>query len=219
VQLSVLLGLAALWIVVLLPDVLRRRSTRRPADSISTFSRHLTGLERSQHRAIGSERHGNVLRFGPRPGSSLTPLHQPVAPLVAPRGAQRSHRGAQRPAAQHRAQQRVAARPAGAAARTARPVEGAPRRTAAQQRRQDVIVALIAASLLSLLATITFSGAFLVLHLVIDVALLAYVGAVLAITRRTQARAQVTYLHQGSMGRMPTGMAAVPAQQRRSVAR
>jgi hypothetical protein len=47
VQIPVLLGLAALWVAVLLPDFLRRRGTRRSADSISAFNRNLSDDLRS----------------------------------------------------------------------------------------------------------------------------------------------------------------------------
>jgi hypothetical protein len=126
-------------------------------------------------------------------------MSSPVAPLVARRASQPA-----RPAG-HRA-------PSAPAPRT----QSRSGRSAAQQRRQDVIVALLAASLLSFLATVTFSGLFLYLHLLIDAALVAYVGAVLTLTRRKQARSQVAYLPQ----RSPlSSMATVPAQQRRSAAR
>jgi hypothetical protein len=86
-----------------------------------------------------------------------------------------------------------------------------------QQRRQDVIVALLAASLLSFLATLTFSGLFLYLHVVIDLALVAYVAAVLTVTRRVQARSQVSYLPQHSMR---SAMVPATAQsERRTAAR
>lgn len=71
-------------------------------------------------------------------------------------------------------------------------------------------MALLAASLLSFLATLAFSGALLPLHLAIDVLLGAYLLAVLAVTRRRPARSPVTYL--------PRATVSVPTQ-RRSVAR
>ena len=209
----VLLGLAALWAAVLLPDFLRRRTTRRSGDSISSFSRHLSVLERSHQRSTGMT--SNVVRIGqrstaPRAGA---PLSTPVAPLVARRGPA----GAQRPAPRPGHARPAAPRPSVPHAAAQRSSDAAPvRRSGAQQRRQDVIVALLAASLLSFLATLTFSGLFLYLHVLIDLALVAYVAAVLTVTRRVQARsAQVSYLPQRS--------AMVPAtahqQQRRTAAR
>jgi len=198
VQLPVLLGLAALWAAVLLPDFLRRRTTRRSSDSISSFSRHLSVLERSHQRSTGM---GHVVRLGARPAA---PLSSPVAPLVARKGSAPARHSA--PAVQRSAQAPRPQAPSGPSGRSA-----------GQQRRQDVIVALLAASLLSFLATLTFSGLFLYLHLAIDLALVAYVGAVLTLTRRNQARSsQVTYLSQ----RAPmSSMVPVAAQQRRTAAR
>ena len=145
---------------------------------------------------------GNVVRLGARPSA---PLSSPVAPLVARKGAAPANRSVAAPRSV------AAARPAG------QPQSRNNGRSVAQQRRQDVIVALLAASLLSFLATLTFSGLFLYLHLLIDVALVAYVGAVLTLTRRNHARSsQVTYLPQ----RAPmSSMVPVAAQQRRTAAR
>jgi hypothetical protein len=181
VQLPVLLGLAALWAAVLLPDVLRRLQSRRGGDSIASFHRHLSVLERSHHRA-GSFAGSNVVRMTPRQ----------TAPQPSPSlGSTRS-----------------------IPPQSQRPVAGTSltpvRRSFNQQRRQDIIVALLAASLLSFLATLAFSGALLPLHLAIDVLLGAYLLAVLAVTRRRPARSPVTYL--------PRATVSVPAQ-RRSIAR
>lgn len=180
-QLPVLLGLAVLWAAVLLPDALRRFQSRRGGDSITSFNQHLSVLERSHHR-VGSASGSNVVRMTPRP-----PAPRASSSVAAPAG--------------HRAQRAVpstASRPA--------PV----RRSSNQQRRQDIIVGLGAASLLSFLATLAFSGALLPLHLAIDVLLGAYLLAVLAVTRRRPARSSVAYL--------PRAAVPVPAQ-RRSVAR
>ena len=145
---------------------------------------------------------GNVVRFGARPAR---PLSSPVAPLVARKGSAPARRPAPTTARTAAVQQQ----------RPAQPRQSG--RSVAQQRRQDVIVALLAASLLSFLATLTFSGLFLYLHLVIDVALVAYVGAVLTLTRRHQARSQVTYLPQRST--MSSMVPVAAQQQRRSAAR
>lgn len=186
----VLFGLAALWIIVLLPDVLRRFSQRRPTDSISTFSRHMSVLERSHSQTLTPSRN-NVVRFAPRSLTNRpTPLSRPVAPLVPTTRSSRQAELAGRP----QAVRSQVSRPNPASSARDAAAQPALRRSPAQQRRQDVIVALVAASLLSFLATITFSGAFLAVHLVIDVALVAYVAAVLSVTRRTQSRGSVTYL-------------------------
>jgi hypothetical protein len=196
VQLLVLLGLGALWIAVLLPDILRRRSTRRPIDTITSFKRHLSVLERQHARTNGRPMSmgSNVVPFGGRqPQRSLS---GPVRPLVAPSGSQR-------PTGQQQARQTAPAN---------RSNGGSERRSGGQQRRQDVIVALLAASLLSFLATLTFSHFFLYLHVAIDIALVAYVGAVLTLTRRNQARSQVSYLRTGQAHQAPASMATVSAE-------
>ena len=80
-------------------------------------------------------------------------------------------------------------------------------------------MSLFAASLLTFLATITFSGLFLVLHVIVDLALVAYLAAVLSVTRRRAARGRVTYLPGASArGTAPSNLVPVPAR-RSSIAR
>jgi hypothetical protein len=63
----VLVILAAVWIAVLVPPWLHNRSQSRPADSISSFRRQLSVLERSN------------------PGAAAAPLSmQPASPQMAP---------------------------------------------------------------------------------------------------------------------------------------
>ena len=191
-QLFVLLGLAALWVAVLLPDFLRRRTTRRSGDSISSFSRHLSVLERSHVRTTSTT--SNVVRLAAR----QTPM-RPTVPSVG--------RSLSQPA-----RRPVHAAPAGPAPTPARS-------SWAQRRRQDVIVSLLAASLLTFLATVTFSGLFLYLHLLVDLALVAYVAAVLSLTRRQAARSRVSYLPgTATRSAMSSNLLPVPAR-RSSVAR
>jgi len=181
VQLPVILGLAVLWAIVLAPDVLRRRQTRRSADSITTFSRHLSMLERT------NARHGDRAAVGFRPPSvrrrpagtpSFGPQHMGTVVEFSPRSA--------RPAAAR------AARPA--AARAPRPAVRPVQRTSAAQRRQEIIVGLGAAALLSLLAMLAFGGVMLAVHLVIDVLLIAYLALALQVGRTERSAAQVSYL-------------------------
>lgn len=70
------------------------------------------------------------------------------------------------------------------------------RRTPVQQRRQDILSGLIAAALLSFLGSVSLGGPLLVVHVVIDVALVVYLGLLLAVTRREKLRAQVGTLYQ-----------------------
>ena len=65
-----------------------------------------------------------------------------------------------------------------------------------QQRRQDILSALIAAALLSFLGSVSVGGILMVVHAVIDIALVLYLGALLTIKRREQMRAQVGVLYQ-----------------------
>jgi len=208
--LAVLLGLAALWAAVLLPDILRRRSTRRTGDSISSFSHHLSVLERSNPLA-GSVRRSPRIARPARPARHSHPNVVPIAPHVArPRpgalgSAQRSPRPAAGPTGRgpvSAAHTRGSARPEGMT------------RSQAQQRRQDVIVALSAAALLTLLATVAFGGAILYLHLLVDLLFVAYLGLLLLAPRRAAKPAsQVTYLTPAPVRRV------APAQQRSTAAR
>jgi hypothetical protein len=188
VQLAVLLGLAALWVAVLLPDILRRRGSRRTGDSISNFTHHLSVLERSNPLGRGSSRRtaSNVVPFARRtPAPASSPTKTRVAPMSAtgvpmPLGGQQTRMT----------------------------------RSQAHQRRQDVIVGLGAASLLTFLATLAFGGPLLFVHLAVDLALLAYLGLVLQVTRRSQGRADVAYLNPSPR----LNRAMMPAHEQRSSA-
>lgn len=186
----VLLGLAALWAAVLLPDFLRRQSARRSSDSISSFNRNLSVLgQANPHlpsaRTSNSRTSNNVLPFTPRA----------AAPLAAT---------AARPAAA------PASRPA--ANRAAAPVQ--PTRSPAAQRRQDIIVGLSSLALLTLLGMVTFGGAMLYVHLVVDVALVSYLGLVLNLNRVDRMRSSVSYLPMQASPLLP-----IASVQRRSAAR
>jgi len=73
---------------------------------------------------------------------------------------------------------------------------GPARRSPVQQRRQDILSALIAAALLSFLGSVSLGGPLMMVHAVIDVALVAYLGALLTVTRREKMRSQVGVLYQ-----------------------
>lgn len=195
-QIPVLLGLAALWAAVLLPDFLRRRGTRRSADSISAFNRNLSvlgnaspvGHNRPSVAPNGANRSvSNVLPFVPRTVSDT------IHPLATePVGAEPSD-----------------------------PVRPTPaRRSPAAQRRQDIIVGLAALSLLTLLAMLTFGGPLLYLHLLVDVALVAYLAAALNVSRVENLRSRVAYLPQQSSSVLSSAplLSAAPPN-RRSAAR
>lgn len=191
---AVLVGLAVLWAIVLLPDFIRRASTRSSHDTIGSFKHHLSVLERANpvHSPLTGvgDRPSNVVPLVPRstpPQGSLEP-----APLAPPRPVQpirsvpvASRRGPVRPTAAAAPRQGVHARRPSPTQRPAsaqrHSVDGA---AVAQRRRQDIITGLFAASLLSFLAYLSFGGPLLIAHVVIDVLLVLYVGLVLATTRR-----------------------------------
>ncbi|MFV0317832.1 MAG: hypothetical protein ACK5O2_12840 [Microthrixaceae bacterium] len=142
-----IVGLVLLWAAVLVPDFVRRLSTGRRSDTIRSFNTQLSSLGRS----APVQRIDNVIDL-------------------------RSHR---KPAggghSRQATQQRLATRQRQA---TQQPL-GAPRPAsmAVRKRRQDVLVALGAAALVTLLATVAFGGVFLYLQLLCDVALAAYLVA------------------------------------------
>jgi len=146
----VLLGLAVVWAIVLAPEVLRRTSGMRRVDPVNAFHRQMSSLDRNGGRPAG------------RPGTNVIDLRGPARTS--------SSRPMQRP---------TSARYGGAPQRPVRPARHAAPRpivsTRTQKRRQDVLIVLVAAAVLTLLCAIAFGGAFLALHLVADVLLVAYV--------------------------------------------
>lgn len=75
------------------------------------------------------------------------------------------------------------------------PLQGTPRtKSAAQQRRKDVLAALLAAALLSFLGAITVGGVLIAVHVLADLLLFGFVALTLSITRRERAREKVVVL-------------------------
>jgi hypothetical protein len=66
----------------------------------------------------------------------------------------------------------------------------------AQQRRKDVMAALVAAAILTFLGSLSLGGPFVVINALVDVALVAYVGLVALAARKEKARSQVGVLYQ-----------------------
>lgn len=121
----VLLGLAVVWAIVLLPEVLKKFSGVRAGDSIRSFRHQLSSLERSVPG--GARRRDNVIDLRDR--SAAPGRTAPQQPQVPP---------------------------------------------AVRRRRQEVLGSLAAAAVLTLLCTVAFGGPFLVLHLLVDALLVAY---------------------------------------------
>lgn len=157
----VLLGLVVVWGIYLAQEILPRLARGRRGNSMVSFRSGLSSLERS-HGVIG----GNVIDLGARRASSRVGLA--AGPAAASRPATPS------PSTRHMAPSRQAMPTRGA--HGPRPVSPAMRK-----RRQDVLVSLVAAAAVTLLAAIAFGGPLLYLHLVADVLLVAYLGALVAV--------------------------------------
>jgi Flp pilus assembly protein TadB len=138
VTLLVLFILAVIWAAVLLPPYLQSRSESRPADSITSFQRQLSVLER---------RSGGQYR------------HNPYAPRPVNRSAL------------------------------------ALSRADARRRRRDVLFTLMGASGLTLVLAFFLQGPVWVLHLGVDLLLVAYVVLLVqAQQRATERQMKVRYL-------------------------
>ena len=189
-----LVGLAVLWAIVLVPDLIRRSAASRRSDTIGNFSRTLSVLD------ANPATRSNVLPFAARrPQGHPTParaLGQPVQPLLAPTSAQQSMSQPVRRVDPNRSHQ-----PAG--------------KSRAQQRRHEVLIVLAAAAALTFLGTISFGGPMLVLNAVCDVLLVAYLLAMMAVARKETnpqiARQTIAY-------QMPAYSGVVPVAQQRRVA-
>lgn len=143
----VFLGLAVVWAVVLLPEVLSKLSGVRRSDSIRSFNNQLSVLDGRGQRASARS---NVIDLRGRSAGAAPAARRSAPSLAGPR----------------------------------------PVPMAVRKRRQDVITALVAAAVLTLLCTVAFGGAFfLVLHLLADVLLVAYVVALQQVTRAAPAPA------------------------------
>ena len=127
----VLLILAVVWGVFLIPQVLRARADRGPADSIGSFRNQLSMIERSLPEGSARITHLNAARRA-----------QPVMPAY----------GGYQPVAGYRP----------------------PSRSELQRRRRDVLLALLAAVVLTLAMGLVFKP-FFALNLLADVALAGYV--------------------------------------------
>ena len=129
----VLLGLAVVWAIVLLPEVLKKLSGVRSGDSIRSFNHQLSSLQRPGSRSgAPSAGSSNVIDMRSRAGTESAPARA-VSPGV-------------------------------------------------RRRRQEILTALGAAAVLTLLCTVAFGGPFLLLHIVADLLLVAYVVALYQVT-------------------------------------
>lgn len=127
--------------------------------------------------------------------------------------------GSQRAAAQMRSARPVidlretptpAPAPAG---RSQRPASAHHGRSAVQQRRQEVLTGLVAAALLSFLASVSLGGFATTIHAAIDVMFVVYLVALLVVTRREKLRSQVNTLYP-SQPQLTSFMPAMAPRQR-----
>lgn len=133
-------------------------------------------------------------------GFSYTPRRDFSAPGFS------SPRPAQRPSAPARTAQ---------SARVA-PAVAAQRRSAQAQRRQEVLMALVAAAVLTFLVAISVGGIFVAIHIVADLAFVAYLGALASISRREAVRSNVTAMQpRQELRHVVPAYASTPQQQRR----
>jgi len=82
----VFLGLAVVWAVVLLPEVLRKLSGLRGSDTIRSFNQQLAVLDRSGNRradrSLAPASPSNVIDLGSRNRRAAAPAARPVSPAV-----------------------------------------------------------------------------------------------------------------------------------------
>ena len=152
----VLLVLAIIW-GVLLVSWLRSRTEGTFADSVGTFRRHLTVLERTTPSLVAP---ANRLRSGPVAGRSSIPPYRPSARMPRqPLPANRPGAGAPVP-------------------RAAGPRQQAPAsRRQSQKRRRDVFFALLAGVIGSLLLSVVSGvSAMWTVQVVFDLCFTAYVA-------------------------------------------
>jgi hypothetical protein len=154
----ILIGLVVAWAVMLAPDAIRFISRGRRGDTMRSFS--------SQIASLGSM--NRSARQGSLPSMSKarrTPAEHSVRLPMVP---------APSTGVATKPQPAPTTRPQGP---ESSPVSPRTRRVDPRRRRQDVLVVLGAAAILTLLATVAFGGIFLPIHLVVDIALIAYLVA------------------------------------------
>ena len=170
----VLVVLAIIWAAVLIPQFLRVRAEARPGDSISAFRRQLAVLRRTRPGAGRSA--DDWPQWSPARGTASRPAVRPRTPVTS----LAAHRAAsQRPPVNGR-------RPGGAPARAFAAAGLRSPRRRALRRRRDILIGLLATSGLTLvMGTLPALRTMLMVHLVVDALLVAYVA--LLIRQRTLA--------------------------------
>ncbi|MEZ5237949.1 MAG: hypothetical protein R2716_03010 [Microthrixaceae bacterium] len=176
----VLVGLALVWAVVLLPDLFAKISSGRKRDTIRSFNSQLSSLGRSAPVQRLGGPSGPLLRSDSatparRVPPAAAPMTGPLADSTAAPGSSGSNVVPDSNVIDIGSRRRTGAEPV----RRTRQVPAGPRAVspALRKRRQDVLFALGAAALLTLLATVAFGGIFLYVHLLADLLVAAYLIA------------------------------------------
>lgn len=193
--------LAVMWALVLLPPFLRSRTSGRPGDSVSSFGRQLSTLSRTAGR--GARPMGAAYRTPPTRSSRTAPAYAPARQLRGPvasadrydsydnaddqydddRYEVRGHDMASR-----RSTSAYRGAPAYRAAPARRPApayRARMSRDAAKRRRQNVLMILgaLAFATLALGLGVPGMGPLLVVHVGLDLVLVAYLALLVQLRR------------------------------------
>jgi hypothetical protein len=169
--------LAAMWVLVLVPPLLRSRSEGRPSTSVGSFRQQLATLSRTgpDPRAARALQRSAMHPPTGRQVADVRPLRGPVSPYYDDYDGHPQTRGY------------VAARPI---ARPARGYAVRSGRAEVRRRRQNVLFALLAA------AAVTALGGFglgisglIAVHLLVDALLVFYVYLLVQLRRAEEQRA------------------------------
>jgi hypothetical protein len=179
--------LAAMWVLVLVPPLLRSRSEGRPSTSVGSFRQQLATLSRTGHdprAAMRSLQRSVVPMHGPGrrpPAADLRALRAPASPYYADDEYDDPPARGYAPAGPVRAR---AGRPAamGYSVRSGR--------AEVRRRRQNVLFALLATAVVTAIAGFGLGiSALIAIHLLVDALLVFYVYLLVQLRRAEEQRA------------------------------
>ena len=184
----VLLLLGGIWAVVLIVPFVRARSEGSLGDSIGTFRRHLSVLERAGPTSVNP---ANRLRM-PANQAAIPPYRPPASSQGG-----RSRQSGFGPAVSRRSASYA-------------PTPSAQRRHQAQRRRRDVLLALLAGMAGSfLLSWVHGLGVMLVVHVILDILFVCYLGLLVRLRNIAAEREmKLTFLPTAANARMAGGRPA-----------
>ena len=230
----VLLILVGMWAAVLLPPYLRDRNDNKAAGANSPVSNKLNALsrsfgnrDRSGYLPVTSSSLGSPQQAGsPLPAGSRHPLTRKGAPQLvrsAPEPVSSAFSIIDGPDTGPEAQDVVVedarfllapevdeSGPGLEAVASSGPIPAEVMASrAARKRRREVLYTLFAASGLSLLMAVGLGGPVLALHLLIDVALITYVGLLIRLQKaKAEREIKVAFLPHGGEGVAPSELLA-----------